>query len=141
MEAQRVIGSRRFKIVPGHWYGWQMLPGYGSRPYYSPIRMKHFAVAESQSALDLAFHNLCYARGVRDFEIKLTNVFWTDELLSGTIDYGDPIPSRLGIVTRVTPQWICDLCKGIGSEFQSFDGAEQDLFDQLDSIANRNEYG
>lgn len=32
----------RFRLKPGRWYGWQMLPGYGGgySPYCSPIRIE-----------------------------------------------------------------------------------------------------
>lgn len=135
-----MIGTKGFKIIPGHWYGWQMLPGYAG-PYYSPIRIKQCEVAELESALNVAFHNLCYASGVRNFETKLTNVFWTDDFVSGTIDNGDLIPNRLGIITAITPRWISHFCKDIGSDFQTFDGGEQDLFERLEIIANRSDYG
>jgi hypothetical protein len=62
----------RLKLIPGHWYVWQMFPGYTTVPYVSPIRV--FEVKPKKTGrkeLALSFYNAFYAPGVRDFTLDL----------------------------------------------------------------------
>lgn len=55
------------------WYGWQMLPGYGSGvPYFSPIWVQELTPRKSgKGILGLKFINALYAEGVQDFTLDL----------------------------------------------------------------------
>lgn len=60
-------------IQAGHWYAWQMLPGYGdSVPYFSPIFVHSVVLSPTNpNILDVHFLNLLYAAGVQDFHMTL----------------------------------------------------------------------
>lgn len=63
--------ANRFTIESNRWYGWQMMPGYGS-PYYSPIDVYNIEPRRNgRSELTLRFFNAFYAEGVQDFEKTL----------------------------------------------------------------------
>lgn len=56
----------------GHWYGWQMLPGYTDVPYVSPIKVMNVVPLKSgRSILRLDFFNAFYAQGVQGFSQDL----------------------------------------------------------------------
>lgn len=62
------IEDERLKLLPGTWYGWQMIPGYGDgyAPYFSPILVQHVNPKRTGSCvLELAFHNACTPREPR----------------------------------------------------------------------------
>lgn len=62
----------RMTLEPGRWYGWTMYPGYVDRPYHSPIKVLEVrALGTGRELFDLEFHNLAYARGVRNMHYRL----------------------------------------------------------------------
>lgn len=60
----------RFTLLPGHWYGLSMYPGYGDCPYHSPILVRSIEPL-GERRFELAFWNLGYALGVQDFKKQL----------------------------------------------------------------------
>ena len=130
------LGSKALKLIPDHWYGWQMLPGYAG-PYYSPIKLDRFAKPEDDDGTcEIAFFNACYARGVQSFTLKLRNVLWTDDFLAGAINYGDDKFERLGIVTAISARWIQMFCPELAHEIPDLEQlrSKKELFDRLEDV-------
>ncbi len=66
--------ENKLKLETNKWYSWQMLPGYGRGPYFSPIKIYGFQVRE-ENIIELNFHNACYAQGVQSFCLTM-KILW-----------------------------------------------------------------
>jgi hypothetical protein len=95
-------------LKPAKWYGWQMLPGYGSpyEPYFSPILVEKVTPQKSGKGwLQLHFYNAFYAEGVQGFVLRLRVLDRTDQYLIARLD--DPEPTvRHAIINRISFEWI-----------------------------------
>ena len=98
----------RLTLTPAKWYGWQMLPGYGSayEPYFSPILVETVTPEKSGKGwLSVQFYNAFYAEGVQGFSLRLKVLDRTAQYLIARID--DPEPTeRHAIVSRISFEWI-----------------------------------
>jgi len=67
--------NAKLQLTPGHWYGWQMLPGYFGEPpvpYCSPIWVKDVTPRKTgKGILGLGFINTLYAEGAQGFTLDL----------------------------------------------------------------------
>ena len=62
----------KLQLMPRHWYGWQMLPGYFGVPYFSPIWVQEVTPRKTgKGILAVKFINMLYAEGVQDFHVNL----------------------------------------------------------------------
>ena len=78
--------SKRLTIERGRWYGWQMLPGYGDAPYFSPVFVKLVEPQKNgKGDLKLTFVNAFYGQGVQDFVLTLQVMKHEETYLVGTI--------------------------------------------------------
>lgn len=101
------------KLKKGHWYGWQMMPGYGG-PYFSPIRLEEDCKSPKVGEkFTLRFLNANYARGVRSFELDLTLLFDSPSYLVASIDAPDGPPPRTAIISKMAVNWLSRCCPDI----------------------------
>lgn len=97
----------RLKLIPGKWYGWQMLPGYLDRysPYLSPILVEKVIPEKTgQGWLQLNFFNAFYAEGVQDFKLRLKVVDKAQDYLITRLEYPDI--ERHAIISRISFEWL-----------------------------------
>lgn len=92
-------------LTRGHWYGWQMLPGYCGKPYYSPIRIQGVTTLKTgRGEINIEFFNAFYAEGAQSFNLKLKILRrTTDYIVSDLIEYSE---ERMAIITNLTPRFI-----------------------------------
>lgn len=107
----------RIKLEAKRWYGWQMLPGYGSKvydPYFSPIWVQGVTPLKSgKGVLSLQFINVGYAEGVQDFSLDLRVLKREASYLLSTILYGADGPrDRTAIISHISFEWIQRFCPG-----------------------------
>lgn len=92
-------------LVPGKWYGWQMLPGYGLEPYFSPIRAEEVtALKTGRGELQLRFFNAFYATGVQHLEKTLRVIRRQPEYIVCDILHEAEV--RVAIITACTPEFL-----------------------------------
>lgn len=98
----------RLTLKPGHWYAWQMMPGYTDIPYYSPIRVDHCeALGTGQSKLRLAYFNAAYAAGVQNFEEPLRVLIRERDYMIAVRDEGKSIGEiRTAIISNISWDWM-----------------------------------
>ncbi len=95
-------------IKPNRWYAWQMMPGYGGGPYYSPIFVQDVAPCRNgRSELTLRFINAFYAPGVQDFEKTLQVLLQGKDFLFAAVD---PDEHRGVVVSEITMAWLRRHC-------------------------------
>lgn len=62
-------GVDLFTLRKGHWYAYEMLPGYSDERYYSPILVDCVEPLKTgRNIVRVGFYNACYAEGVRGFQ-------------------------------------------------------------------------
>jgi hypothetical protein len=117
------------KLKPGHWYGWQMLPGYGNGPYFSPIRIENApSVPGVGQTFNLAFLNAQYARGVRNFSQDLTVLFKSDSYIVAALKHPNVPATRTGIISKMTANWLRRCCPDVAG----FLNLESESYPDLD---------
>jgi hypothetical protein len=106
--------NAKLQITPGHWYSWQMLPGFGQPPvpYCSPIWVKDVMPRKTgKGILRLGFFNALYAEGVQDFTLDLRILKHEASYLVSEPLYGEDGPSdRTAIIGRIGFAWIQHFC-------------------------------
>ena len=107
--------SSRLKLVPRTWYGWQMVPGYGSwrnHPYFSPIRVLGVQPHKSgRSILGVRFVNALYANGVKEFNLDLRILKREANYLVAELLYGsEGRRDRTAIISRIEMEWLERFC-------------------------------
>ena len=96
----------KFEIRCGRWYGWQMTPGYGDCPYFSPILVQTVEpLGSGQSLLKLDFFNAGYAQGVQQFSKTLRIV-----LRLKTILFAEEDSQRGIVICEITRGWLESCC-------------------------------
>ncbi len=97
------------RIQAGHWYAWQMLPGYGDgMPYFSPIFVQRVRLwPNNPNIFDVYFDNVLYAVGVQGFHKTIrpllrASTYVVAELLEGEADG----PVRTGIISDISFEWL-----------------------------------
>jgi len=102
------------KLEPGHWYAWQMIPGYiGERcvPYCSPIYVKAVVPRSTgRGILHLDFENVLYARGVEEFSLDLRVLKRTPDYLLAEILYQEAGVDRSTVISSIEAEWIRRFC-------------------------------
>lgn len=107
-----------FSLRPLHWYAWQMLPGYGNKPYFSPIYVRRISPLKTgKCLLSVQFFNAFYASGVQEFEVNLRVLKRAEEYLIAEIIQGHEKADRVAIVSEITFPWIELLCPTLLSRF------------------------
>lgn len=92
-------------LTPRKWFGWQMLPGYGMAPYFSPIRVEEVTPLKTgQGILRLRFFNAFYAAGVQNFEKTLRVLRRHPEYI--VCDIVNDVEARVAIITACTPEFL-----------------------------------
>jgi hypothetical protein len=100
------------RLLPGQWYGWQMLPGYDHPPhvvpYFSPIQV--IAVTPKKAgnrSMQLKFWNVGYAVGVQDVTVDLRIVKHADDYLIADLVAPRPETSdRAAIISTISFGWL-----------------------------------
>ena len=83
-----------------------MLPGYGSTPYFSPIRIESVTPMKTgRKVLEVHFFNAFYAQGVQDFTVNLRILKHTSEYLIADLE-SDPSHPRSAVITSISFEWI-----------------------------------
>ncbi len=107
--------TREITLLPGEWYGWQMLPGYFGvdyLPYCSPIRLKSVTPKKSgKGILRLEFFNALYAQGVENFKmdirvLKRASAYLVGEPATKSQSEAD----RTVIVSVLEMEWLRYFC-------------------------------
>ena len=94
----------RFTMENCRWYAWQMLPGYGDTPYYSPIWIRRVQPLKTgHSRLRLTFWNVAYAEGVQEFEVELRILKRSLLFLAADVVSQQ---DRLVIISEITTGWL-----------------------------------
>ncbi len=94
------------RLTPGRWSAWQMLPGYGSGPYFSPISIHEVVPLHTgRGVLRLRFLNVMYAEGVQDFTKDLRVLTHTPEYLLAELVEGEQL-RRSAVVSDLTIEWL-----------------------------------
>ena len=124
--------NTNLKLTPGHWYSWQMFPGYFGDPpvpYFSPIWVKDVTPRKTgKGILGLGFVNTLYAEGVQDFTLDLRILKNEASYLMSEILYGNEGPSdRTAIIGIIGFEWIQHFCPSIWTARppSSFRGIDQ----------------
>jgi hypothetical protein len=103
-----------FTIEGSRWYTWQMLPGYGDLPYFSPIYIYHVTPMKTGGSLmQLDFHNAGYAEGVQRFVQDLRVLRRTATHLIAGLIYGDgddPGNGRSCVISEISLGWLRGFC-------------------------------
>ena len=108
-----MVDPSRLKLVLDHWYGWQMIPGYGQGrylPYFSPIFITAVTAKKTgKRILEIGFFNAFYPEGVQDFKLNIRILKHSaDWLLADLVDYGDT--GRAAVINHIEFDWIQKLC-------------------------------
>ena len=102
------------KLVPGRWYGWQMIPGYvGERnvPYFSPIFVRRvLPMKTGKGFLRLGFINVFYAEGVQDFSCDLRILKHAENYIIAELTNGEGGPDRSAVISHIEFGWIEHFC-------------------------------
>ena len=101
------MNQNQIKLEVGHWYGWQLLPGYSNacESYFSPICIEDIQPLKSgQNLIRLAFCNAMYAEGVKGFELTLKIVSHKRQYLVAEIV--DTESDRCAVITEISFEWI-----------------------------------
>ncbi len=97
----------KLKLENNKWYAWQMLPGYGSGKYYSPIKIIDIDRCKEVDIIVLHFYNACYAQGVRDFNLELKIIAHSKECMICEIEpKRSNYPTRMAIIEEIDYLWI-----------------------------------
>lgn len=97
-----------FTLEPERWYAWQMIPGYASEHYYSPIYIhKIEKLRRGNGSLTLDFFNACYAEGVRNFSLEMRVLHRsTDYMITRLLYDDDSHLDRSAIISPITHAWL-----------------------------------
>jgi hypothetical protein len=114
-EDEVVTVHAELQLMPKHWYGWQMLPGYAGKqyvPYFSPIWMKEVTPRKTgKGILTIEFINALYAEGVQYFTLDLRVLKREASYLVSEIRYEDQDTRyRTAIISRIEFDWIRLFC-------------------------------
>lgn len=110
----------KLTLQAGHWYGWQMVPGYiGQRsvPYFSPIHVRTVHPHKTgRRTLTLQFINAQYAGCVQDFSLDLHILKHADDyIVAEVLDNNGDAPERVGIISHIEFEWIRRFCPELWS--------------------------
>jgi len=95
-----------FTLHVASWYAWQMLPGYGWGPYFSPIHIGEIRPMHSgKGLLGLSFFNARYATGVQGFSIKARVVKRTPEFIVLDLSPNGQ-QERAAIISEISHGWL-----------------------------------
>lgn len=99
------------RLLPGQWYGWQMLPGYDPPdivPYFSPIQIIGVTPMKTGNrVLQLKSWNAGYAAGVQIFSVDLRIVKHTDDyLVAGFVTHGPESSDRAAVINTIGFRWL-----------------------------------
>jgi hypothetical protein len=127
--------AERMRLTPGHWYVWQMFPGYAASPYVSPIRV--FAVEPKKTGrkeLALSFYNAFYASGVRDFTLDLRVLVHQPQFLMAVVAPFAPPDrdQRACVIHSLTGDWIERLVPELAARWRI--RPPQDVSQELDEF-------
>lgn len=88
----------------GHWYTWQMMPGYTDTAFYSPIFLTRVQPLKTgKSLITLDFYAAAYAEGVQNFSIQLRVLKRTQAYLLGEYAHNH---ERTAIISRMSDNWL-----------------------------------
>lgn len=116
-----------------NWYGWQMLPGYGDRPYFSPIRISSVRELDNGQVWDVKFHNALYAAGVQMFQQRFRLL--VNEAKYAIVRIEDQ-PDRSGVLSTMTTGWLSACCPSVLCEVEET-SSEDSLPEKLDLLFGR----
>ncbi len=96
--------ENKLKLDIGNWYSWQMLPGYGWGPYFSPIKIFEFRKLIENNLIELNFHNACYAKGVQGFCLTMKVLWHVEEYL--IVENQPNTSNRVAIIGNIDYAWL-----------------------------------
>lgn len=98
----------RIELLPGKWYGWQMMPGYGDAPYFSPIRVDRVTPLKTGAGrLQLQIWNVFYAEGVQGFDLTMRVLKRERDYLMAELEYPQtPGLGRACVINEMTLGWL-----------------------------------
>ncbi|MCX7044228.1 MAG: hypothetical protein NTX50_01915 [Candidatus Sumerlaeota bacterium] len=100
-----------FTLEENRWYAWQMLPGYGSRPYFSPIFIHHIQPGKTgKRLLKIDFINALYAEGVKNFSMDMRMLKRSEKYLIAELIYGNESLDRSAVISEINSGWIKECC-------------------------------
>ena len=113
-----MVSKLSFTLSPGHWYGWQMLPGYAAErnvPYFSPIWLQAATPRKTgRRLLTLKFFNVLYAEGVQDFTLDLRVLKHEANYFVAELVYQGDLPQdRTAIVSHIEFEWLRRFCPNL----------------------------
>ena len=95
--------ENKLKLDVDKWYFWQMLPGYGWGPYFSPIKIYGLQVRE-EKVIELNFHNACYAQGVQGFCLMMKILWHVEEYI--IVEIQPETSKRVAIIGNIDYVWL-----------------------------------
>jgi hypothetical protein len=98
--------QNKLNLEVGHWYGWQMLPGYSKycESYFSPIYIEAINPLKSgQNQITLTFANVMYAEGVKGFEKTLKILSHKQQYLLAELKDDQ---ERCAVISEISFEWI-----------------------------------
>lgn len=124
--------NAKLQLTSGHWYSWQMLPGYFGEPpvpYFSPIWVKDVTPRRTgKGILRIGFINTLYAEGVQGFTLDLRILkHEASYLVSAILDREEGPSDRTAIIGLIGFEWIQHFCPSTWTARppSSFRGMEQ----------------
>lgn len=136
------MSGQGLQLVPGNWYGWQMIPGHlGERnvPYFSPIRVIQITPKKTgRGVLNVHFWNVLYAEWVQDFDLDIRVLkHEPDYLITDILYVGSGSKGRAAVISHVEFEWIRRFCPDIWSAHppkQMSAGAQANISVYLDEL-------
>jgi hypothetical protein len=105
------------KILSGHWYGWQTMPGKDGAPDFAPIRICAAQIDQlDRTVIELTFLTLGYRQGARQKRLRILQP--TQEYLVATFDTGTGA-ARTAIISDLNRAWLGRCCPTIAVELGS----------------------
>lgn len=107
----------RFTLQPGHWYGWQMIPGYTGEPvvpYFSPIFVHNVLQAARSRVISLELTDVLYAAGAQHFQRRLHLLRrGGDYLVAGVANDRGGTTDRVSVISQIGYEWIRRFCPSV----------------------------
>ena len=104
------------RLLPGLWYGWQTMPGNGSTPHFTPVRVCSATLIFHDGPLvDLRFLTPTSSHNVELAYERLEVLFPADHYLIAKLHIRRR-SRRVAIISELTPAWLARCCPAIARE-------------------------
>ena len=99
-----IPGDGSFRLLPGTWYAWTIVPGYLDYPHQSAILFRAIR-AKSKTRFDLQYRDASYGEGVQEFERRVKVVAWTAHAVVCMFDREEG-GHRIATISELSEDWI-----------------------------------